>query len=81
MSTISLDLPESLHIHVQQLANKEQVSINNFIVLALAEKLSALTTEDYLTARARLGERKKFEQAMAKVSKHLPEEYDKLPII
>jgi hypothetical protein len=79
MSTISLDLPESLHNHVQQLASKEQVSINHFIVLALAEKLSALTTEDYLQARSQLGERKKFVQAMTKIAKILPEEYDKLP--
>lgn len=79
MSTISLDLPESLHNQVQQLANKEQISINHLIVLTLAEKISTLTTEDYLQARSQLGERKKFAQAMAKVAKILPEEYDKLP--
>ena len=42
MSTISLRLPDSLHKQVRKLAEKESVSINQLITLALAEKLSAL---------------------------------------
>jgi hypothetical protein len=37
------------------LAEKESVSINQLITLALAEKLSALMTEDYLEERAKRG--------------------------
>lgn len=79
MSTISLRLPDSLHKQVRQLAEKEQVSINQLITLALAEKLSALATEDYLETRAQRGDRAKFERAMAKVAKTPPEDYDSLP--
>jgi len=79
MSTISLRLPESLHKQVRKLAEKESVSINQLITVALAEKLSALMTEEYLEARAKRGSRKKFERAMAKVPKVKPEEYDQLP--
>jgi hypothetical protein len=61
------------------LAEKESVSINQLITLALAEKLSALMTEEYLDARARRGNRKKFERAMSKVPKAKPEELDRLP--
>ena len=68
MSTISLRLPDSLHDQVRELAKQENVSINQFITLALAEKISALVTEDYLTERASRGSRDKFEQAMAKVA-------------
>lgn len=78
MSTISLRLPDSLHEHVRELALKEQVSINQLITLALAEKLSALTTEEYLGQRAKRGDRKKFQRALAKVADVAPEERDHL---
>jgi hypothetical protein len=43
------------------------------------EKLSALMTEEYLEERAKRGSRKKFERALAKVPKVIPEEYERLP--
>jgi hypothetical protein len=61
MSTISLRLPASLHKQVRKLAEKENVSINQLITLALAEKLSALMTEEYLEERAGRGSRKKIQ--------------------
>ncbi len=78
MSTISLRLPDSLHKQVRKLAEKESVSINQLVTLALAEKISALLTEEYLETRAKRGSRKKFERAMVKVPKVEPEECDKL---
>jgi hypothetical protein len=68
MSTVSLRLPNYLHDKVRELAQQENVSINQFIVLAVAEKISALVTEDYLAERASRGSRDKFERAMAKVA-------------
>ncbi|RJP19972.1 MAG: toxin-antitoxin system HicB family antitoxin [Candidatus Omnitrophota bacterium] len=78
MSTISLRLPESLHETVRRLASKEQISINQFITLALAEKISALMTEEYLKERAKRGNRNKFEKAMAKVADIPPEDNDRI---
>ena len=78
MSTISLRLPDSLHKQVRKLAEKEKVVINQLITLALAEKLSALMTEDYLEQRAKRGSRKKFQRAMSKVPKVEPAEHDRL---
>lgn len=66
MSTISLRLPESLHESARKLAARENISINQLITLALAEKLSALMTEDYLNERAARGNRQDFEAAMSK---------------
>lgn len=76
MSAISLRLPDSLHEAVRKLAKK--ISVNQFIALALAEKISALMTEEYLTTRAKRGNRAKFEQAMAKVADVQPEAHDRL---
>ena len=68
MGSISLRLPGCLHDKVRELAEREKVSINQFITLALAEKISALATEDYLAERAARGSREKFERALAKVA-------------
>ncbi len=78
MSSISVRLPDSLHDKVRDMAHKENVSINQFIALALAEKLSALMTEDYLVERAQRGDRSKFLDALAKVPDVEPEERDRL---
>jgi hypothetical protein len=67
MSTISLRLPESLHEKARELAKQEKVSINQLVASALAEKLSALTTEEYLRERAKRGGRRKFEAVLRKV--------------
>ena len=76
MSTISLRLPESLHKKVRELAKAEDVSINQLISTALAEKMSALMTVDYLEARVARGDRGKFERVMAKVRDVEPDERD-----
>ena len=78
MSTISLRLPHSLHDSARQLAAKESISINQLITLALAEKVSALMTEEYIGKRAKRGDKNKFRKAMAKVANVEPEGYDKL---
>ena len=78
MSTISLRLPESLHRRVRELAQREAVSINQFIATALAEKLSALLTGEYLEERAKLGSRRKFGKVLTKVRDAEPIEGDSL---
>lgn len=78
MSTLSIRLPDYLHEGVRELAKREGVSINHFVTLAVAEKMSALMTEDYLAERARRGSREKYEAVLAKVADVEPEEYDRL---
>ena len=67
MSSISLRLPESLHKRVRELAEREDISINQLITTALAEKMSALLTVEYLEARAARGSRAKFDRVLGKV--------------
>jgi len=77
MSTISLRLPNSLHERIRELAEKEGISINQLITLALAEKLSAVVTEEMLEKRAKRGSRRKFERALSKVHDVEPDENEK----
>lgn len=67
MSTLSIRLPDYLHQSVRELSQREGVSMNQFIMLAVAEKMSALMTEEYLAERAKRGSRKKYEAVLAKV--------------
>jgi hypothetical protein len=67
MSSISLRLPESLHKQARELAKKEDISINQLIATALAEKMAALMTGEYLAERARRGSRRKFDRVLRKV--------------
>lgn len=68
MSTLSLQLPESLHRRLAEVAERDGVSINQLISSAVAEKMSALLTEKYLEARAKRATRAKFSAALARHS-------------
>jgi hypothetical protein len=78
MSTINLRLPDSLHEKARAVAERENIPLEQLITLALAEKLSALMTEEYLGERARRGNRAAFEQALSKVADVEPDEDDRL---
>ena len=52
MSALNLRLPDSIHRHIKEIAKREGVSINQFISTAVSEKVSAILTEEYLSARA-----------------------------
>jgi hypothetical protein len=78
VARVSVRLPDSLHRGVKELPQREGVSMNQLIATAVAEKLSALRTEDYLTERAARGSRERFEAVLAKVPDVEPEERDRL---
>lgn len=78
MSTLSLRIPDSLHERVRELAVRENISINQFISTAVAEKLSAWLTEEYLAERAKRGSLTKFRRALSKVRSLRPAVEDAL---
>ena len=78
MSTLSLRLSDSLHKEVKSLVKTEGISINQFIASAVAEKMSAILTEQYLVRRAKSGDKKAFLQAMSKVPSAPADENDSL---
>lgn len=76
MSSLSLRLPDSLHRHIKEFSEKEGVSINQFISTAVAEKMSALSTQNYLEDRAKRGSKAKLKKLLRKVPAIEPEEHD-----
>lgn len=77
MATLSLRIPDSYHTMVKEIAERDDISINQFIISAVAEKISALETQDYLNDRASSGVREKFLNVLKKVPDSDPDEEDK----
>jgi hypothetical protein len=69
-----------LHEQLRSLAEQEGISINQFITLAIAEKMAMIDTKQYLQQRAKRGNREKLLAVLAKAPDVEPEEADKLQI-
>ncbi|MCP4696775.1 MAG: toxin-antitoxin system HicB family antitoxin [Gammaproteobacteria bacterium] len=79
MNALNLQLPDSLYKQLAELAKQDGATLNQWITLAIAEKLAALRTVKYLEERAKRGNRADFEAVLAKVPDVEPESYDRLP--
>ncbi len=78
MSTMNIKVPDSLLKQAQEMAEKENMTLEQFINSALAEKMAAWMTVEYLEQRAARGDRRKFEQALSKVPDIEPDSTDRL---
>lgn len=78
MSALSLHLPKSLHEQLRELAQEEGISVNQFVVLAVAEKIAALSTMEYLEKRARRGSRERLLEILNKAPDVGPGAFDRL---
>ncbi len=79
MSTLSVRLPNSIHQQAKRLARDEGISVNQLISSALAEKLSALDAERYLSERAERGRHVDIDAILAKIPVVEPEPRDRIP--
>jgi hypothetical protein len=79
MTTLTLRIPDSYHKSIKDISKSENVSINQWITSAVAEKLSALRTADYLEMRAERASREKFERALEALPAAEPLKADKIP--
>ncbi len=77
-NVLSVRIPKSLHNQVRELAEEEGVSMNQFVMLALAEKVAALQAIGYLEERAKRGSREKLLAVLAKAPDVEPEDYDRI---
>jgi len=78
MSTMSLRLPNYLHESAREIAGKQHISVNQLVSTALAEKISALATEEYLNKLAAGSSRQAFDLALSKVKDRPPIKGDEL---
>jgi len=79
-SNFALRLQPSLLDELRKIAQTEGVALNQLINVAVAEKLSALRTEDYFTERARHANRSETLRILARAGKgNPPTPDDELP--
>ena len=71
-SNVALRLQESLLGEARRVAEAEGVALNQFINVAVAEKLSALRTEDYFRERAQRGRVEKARRLLKRAGRGNP---------
>jgi len=76
MSTLTIQLPDSLAKSIEALAAKEGYSVSQFLASAAGEKLAVALTMDYLRREADAGRREDFEKYLAAVPDVAPPEND-----
>jgi hypothetical protein len=80
-SNFALRVPPTLLVEARKAAESEGVALNQLITLALAEKVSAMRTEEYFEERARRADSAKVSRILARVGKgNTPVEGDELPL-
>ncbi len=76
MSTLTIELPDSLKQSIEELAAKEGYSVSQFLASAASEKLAVVMTMDYLRREAASGRREDFERYLSAVPDAEPLESD-----
>jgi hypothetical protein len=79
MANYALRVPESLFAYARKVAEEENVSMNQFFVTAIAEKVSALKTEAYFRARRERGDLADFDAWLAASPDQALEAGDEMP--
>jgi hypothetical protein len=78
-SNYALRLQKSLLEEVKRLAAEEGTTINQFINVAVAEKMAALRTEAYFRERAARADLAEFDRILAKAGGEPPQAGDEVP--
>ena len=77
-STYPLRLPKSLKDQVAKVAKRDGTSINQFIAIAVAEKISALETERFFSERAKQADMEAFRAILFRPGGEPPRKGDEL---
>jgi hypothetical protein len=78
MSTLTIQLPDSLKKSIEALAAKEGYTVSQFLASAAGEKLAVVLTMDYLRREAAAGRREDFDKYLSAVPSAVPPESDRL---
>lgn len=79
MANYALRVPDSLYAYARQVAEEEHVSMNQFFITAIAEKVSALKTQDYFRERRERGDMAAFDAWLAASPDMPPLPGDEMP--
>ena len=78
-AVFQLRLPRSIKGEVERWAKRDGVSMNQFMAIAVAEKLSALETIEFFEERAKRANLAEFDRIMSRKGGEPPRAGDELP--
>ena len=73
-TTFALRLPRSIRSGVEKISEQEGISMNQFVTIAIAEKLAVMQAQTYFTARAKNADLEVFDHVMIRKSGKRPRE-------
>jgi len=79
MTALTVRLPNSVHQKVRELAERDEISVNQFIAAAVSEKMASVMTVDYLKQEAAKGSRSDFDRFLNLAPNELPVAGDEMP--
>jgi hypothetical protein len=77
MSSVTVQIPDSLRRSIEALAAEEGYSLEQFMASAAGEKLAVLLTTNYLQREASAGRREDFDRYMSAVPDAPAPEWDR----
>ena len=80
MSTVTIELPDSLKNSIEALSAAEGYTVSQFLASAAGEKLAVVLTMDSLRREANAGRREDFEKYLDAVPDVVPPENDRIPM-
>lgn len=80
MSTVTIQIPDSLKLHVEGLIEREGMTLDQFFASAVSEKIAAIEAIDYISKRADRADEEAFRIAISKIpATPVTDEWDQLP--
>ena len=77
MSSVTVEIPDSLRRRIEALAAEEGYSLEQFMASAAGEKLAVLLTTNFVKSEARAGRREDFDRYLAAVPDVPAPEWDR----
>lgn len=78
MTKIESRIPDALFAQAKQLAERENISLDQLVTIALTAQVSAWMTQDYLETRAARGDWQRAREVLAKAPDTQPPAHDAL---
>lgn len=78
MTTFTTTIPDAILRHAKRLADKEQITLDQFISMALAGQISSWQTRENFEERAKKGDWNRSREILAKGSDLDPDPEDRL---
>lgn len=78
MSTVSIEIPETIRSRVEHIAHADGLSVDDFITSVLSQRIAVADADSYVRNRARKGSADKLIELLNKAPDVQPDSFDQL---